>query len=261
MGSQTVFISYSHKDKKWVDRLRLQLQPVAPSLPIVVWHDVWHDSLIGAGSDWRHEIREAISRARVAVLLVSADYLASDDIRRVELAEIFDAADRRKLTILPVFLRGCAFERTRIADYCAANDPLQPLDTLPVSQQERVLQEICHQVMAVMQGSAPESQHQPADAAPRRSGGRRLQDHSRLGTEEQREIAPVIREAAASFQEELPELLRTHRGEWVIYVGSERLGFGESKTELLQEWFGRGYEDKDVYVAKIEKHPPVHVVW
>jgi len=43
--------------------------------------DAWDDQRIPVGAQWRDEIAEAIDAARVAVLLVSKDFLASRFIK------------------------------------------------------------------------------------------------------------------------------------------------------------------------------------
>ena len=62
-----VFISYSHKDLKWKDRLLVQLNALQKNHLL----DVWDDSRIGAGEDWCGKIQQALASAKVAILLVS----------------------------------------------------------------------------------------------------------------------------------------------------------------------------------------------
>ncbi|MGA8026550.1 MAG: toll/interleukin-1 receptor domain-containing protein [Bryobacteraceae bacterium] len=71
-GRPKVFLSYSHNDRRWADRLLTHLRAIADKV------DVWSDSQIGAGESWDDEIEKAISSADVAIVLVSADYLASN---------------------------------------------------------------------------------------------------------------------------------------------------------------------------------------
>lgn len=54
---------------------------------------------------------------------------------------------------------------------------------------------------------------------------------------------PVILEAQATFLRDLPKLLKERCGQWVAYFGTERLGFGTTKTALCQECCQRGYEE------------------
>ena len=71
-----VFISYSHKDRVWLDRLRVHLEPLVRDYNL----EVWDDTEIDAGKEWSFEIENALKTSQVSVLLISADFLASDFI-------------------------------------------------------------------------------------------------------------------------------------------------------------------------------------
>ena len=71
-----IFISYSHKDEAWKDRLVSHLGVLAKQGTL----EVWDDRRIAAGDDWQTEIEQAIETCHIAVLLISADFLASDFI-------------------------------------------------------------------------------------------------------------------------------------------------------------------------------------
>ncbi len=102
----TVFVSYSHGDKAWKDRLVRHLEVL--EFEGVV--DVWDDRRINAGDDWRPEIAQAIERAAVAVLIVSPDFLTSPFIREQELTSIFERRSRQDLRVVPLIARPCAWE-------------------------------------------------------------------------------------------------------------------------------------------------------
>ena len=72
-----VFVSYSHKDKKWLNRVLPFLRPLRREGLI----DPWDDTCIRAGDQWREEIQGALQVAKVAILLVSQDFLDSDFIQ------------------------------------------------------------------------------------------------------------------------------------------------------------------------------------
>jgi hypothetical protein len=87
-----VFISYCHADRAHLDALLLHLRPLVDSGKL----SIWEDKQIEPGQQWRPEIRRALDRAGVAVLLVTPAYLGSPFIRDEELAALLKAhADRR----------------------------------------------------------------------------------------------------------------------------------------------------------------------
>jgi len=65
-----VFISYSHKDEIWKDRLMTHLS--------ILDHEgllhVWTDSRVEIGASSKAKIDEAMSDSRVAVLLITANF-------------------------------------------------------------------------------------------------------------------------------------------------------------------------------------------
>jgi formylglycine-generating enzyme required for sulfatase activity len=111
-----LFISYSHHDLRWLDRLRVHLKPLEKIYRL----ERWDDSRIKAGDLWRQEIEEALARAEVALLLVSPDFLASDFIDSSELPSLFQSAREKGLRILWVPLRPSIWKKhPEIAKYQA----------------------------------------------------------------------------------------------------------------------------------------------
>ena len=135
----SVFISYSHRDSAWLDKLKIMLVPLIRKYKL----DIWDDRKIGAGSVWMDEIQEALKRARVVVLLVSPNFLASEFIHEHELSPVLKSTASGEKTIIWMLVSSCLYKETDIGKYQAAHDISQPLDTLPDAQLNRILVEIC----------------------------------------------------------------------------------------------------------------------
>ena len=139
-----VFISYSHADKRWLKEFQVMLAPLIRSERI----QVWDDTMINAGNEWREEINKALRSTKVAVLIVTPDFLASDFIAENELPPLLDAASSDGITVLWVAASSSFYAVTEIAKYQAANNPARPLDMLSKAQRNKELVDICKQVLS-----------------------------------------------------------------------------------------------------------------
>jgi TIR domain len=133
-----VFISYCHKDAPSLERLQVHLTPYDQGKLV----DIWDDTKIKPGAKWRDEIAKAIEAAKVAVLLISADYLASRFIAEDELPPLLAAAEQEGTTIFPVILSPCAFEYTKLAQFQAVNSPSMPISKMSKHQREALWEQV-----------------------------------------------------------------------------------------------------------------------
>ena len=142
-----IFISYSHQDEAWLKRLQVHLKPLERAGIV----ERWDDTRIKPGSRWQEEIKGALESAKVAVLLVSADFLASDFITENELPPLLRSAEEDGATILPVILSPCRFAHSPIlAQFQSVNSPEQPLSGLSRTDQEDILVQVTEAIEDVV---------------------------------------------------------------------------------------------------------------
>ena len=133
---RSIFISYSHADEYWLERLKIHLRPLEREGEI----EYWDDTKIRPGALWRDEIRTAIEKSRVAVLLISADFLASEFISANELPPLLEAAAAEGAVILPVLVSPCRFMKTpSLSRFQSVNAPSEPLIGISRAQSEATL--------------------------------------------------------------------------------------------------------------------------
>jgi hypothetical protein len=144
-----VFISYSHQDGKYLKRLQVHLKLLEREHQVCLWDD----TRIAAGSDWRAEIQSELENASAAILLVSADFLASDFIMENELPPLLEASKSRGTIILPVIISPCRYTRIEgLSKFQAINDPSRPLSSLPVAERERIWVKLAENIEAAVKG-------------------------------------------------------------------------------------------------------------
>lgn len=102
----TVFVSYSHKDKKHLD----SVLPFLEGLELNERIELWHDRLIGVGEDWYRQLEGEMHDAKVAILLVTQNFLASRFCKFEEIPVLLQRQREGRLAVLPVLLEPCLWE-------------------------------------------------------------------------------------------------------------------------------------------------------
>ncbi len=131
-----VFISYNHRDKKAFERLQtiLKLRPSIKEGTLVIWDD----TVIKPGDNWREQMVQALAASKVVVLLISADFLASDFINPNELPPLLKAAEKKEVVMLLVYVEPCSLQGTPLANFQSVNKPSDYLSRLDKYQQDEV---------------------------------------------------------------------------------------------------------------------------
>lgn len=112
-----LFYSYSHKDEEFRDELETHLA----SLKREGLVEVWHDRRIEAGEDWNGEIAKRLNTADIILLLVSANFLASDYCYDLEVKRALERHANGTARVVPVILKPCDWKST----------PFGPIQSLP----------------------------------------------------------------------------------------------------------------------------------
>ncbi|MCK4286759.1 MAG: toll/interleukin-1 receptor domain-containing protein, partial [Candidatus Lokiarchaeota archaeon] len=133
----TIFISYSHKDSIWLERVQDVLKSLERGENIIRWDD----TRIKAGEEWREEINQSLHSSQVAILLISNNFLASDFIANNELPPLLEAAKTRGTTILSLIISHSRFQKIEsLARLQTVNNPdTEQLVKLGKGEQEDIL--------------------------------------------------------------------------------------------------------------------------
>jgi formylglycine-generating enzyme required for sulfatase activity len=145
-----------------VERLQTMIRPLVRSEAL----RLWDDSQIPAGAKWKVEIENALASAKVALLLVSDDFLASEFVTNKELPPLLRAAEAEGLCILWVCLGPCFYEATPIHEYQAVLPPGEPLEALSPVLQKAALKTIAGAIRDALRSEVAAAQVPPAPVSP-----------------------------------------------------------------------------------------------
>lgn len=122
-GLELVF-SYSHKDQSLRDELAAHLSPLEREGLI----SSWHDRRIAPGTDVDDEIGSRFERAKIIVLLVSSDFIASEYCYGREVSMALKRHETGDARVIPIILRPVDWTRTPFCRLLAL-----PTDAKPVT--------------------------------------------------------------------------------------------------------------------------------
>ena len=114
---------------------------------------IWDDTKIKPGSYWRKEIEQALKTAKVAVLLISASFLASDFIHNNELPTLLEAAQANGLKILVVYVGSVStyvLKKSTLSEIQAVNSSSTYLYSLAPHKQDELWGKVVDQIAELM---------------------------------------------------------------------------------------------------------------
>ena len=102
-----IFISYSHKNIKYKEKLLTSLEALKQSYEI----EAWHDGMIDAGGNIEENVKCALKTSDLVLLLITDNYLASYYCMKKELLEAIEREKNNKCKVIPVI-----FQETVLSD-------------------------------------------------------------------------------------------------------------------------------------------------
>ena len=155
MVRNKVFVSYAHKDTQWMKRLVKQLKVLERQNLI----EVWADTEIRAGDDWYNTINKAMREARVAILMVTVEFLVSNFIQDEEVPALLQRHAEDGMRIVPILVYPCAW---KVVPWLSQMQ-IRPKDGLPLARGnkyawEKRLFEITEEIYELLSGDTKQNQ-------------------------------------------------------------------------------------------------------
>lgn len=121
-----VFISYAHEDEQWRKDLATHLKSLEKQGLVSVWHDI----KIPPGKQWKEEIDDQMNKSELILLLVSADFLASDFCER-EMNRALELYGSGRARVVPIIVRPCDWYNAEFANLQVLPEHGEAVSTWP----------------------------------------------------------------------------------------------------------------------------------
>lgn len=118
-----IFISYSHRDEPFREELIKHLSSLKRNGVI----QEWHDRKIVPGKNLTQEIDTHLEAAHIVLLMVSADFLASDYCYDIEMTRAMEKHDTAETVVVPIIVRPCDWMSSPFAKLLALPKDAKPI--------------------------------------------------------------------------------------------------------------------------------------
>lgn len=200
MAAIELFYAYAHED----EALRNQLNTHLALLQQQGLIRPWHDREISAGSLWDKEIDAHLKSARILLLLVSPDFIASDYCYGIEMQEALKRHIAGEARVIPIILRHCDWESAPFGKIQAL-----PRDGKPVrawSDRDAAFTDIAKSIRKVVEELAGEGSTETSQNSDlRKKRGKQVEgkEGKRMAVTPPTISAPIVKKAVERYHKEL----------------------------------------------------------
>ncbi|MBL7784954.1 MAG: NACHT domain-containing protein [Chitinophagales bacterium] len=140
-----VFYSYAQEDEEVCMNLEKYLAPLRQNGTI----STWHHRMVLPGDVWDAVVQQELQTAQVVILLITADFLASEKLWKEQISPAIDRHQKGEALVIPVLVRPCLWKATVLKD-------LQPLPRQGVllnadKDESAVYDEVTKEIQRVIQ--------------------------------------------------------------------------------------------------------------
>ena len=154
--AKRVFLSYAAADELLLAELEKHLTPLRRAGAVVVWSD----RQVLAGTDALQSIEAQIDAADVILLLVTPDFVASDQLQEVQVQRALIRSESAGARIVPVLVRDCLWEVGPLATFQPL--PKNRKSVTSWSNSDKAWKEVVEGVLALLVENSASSTLLPA---------------------------------------------------------------------------------------------------
>lgn len=142
-----IFFAYSREDSILRERLDKHLS----GLKRKNYVNTWYDGKIDAGKEWEKEIDTHLSKADIILLLISADFIASDYCYDVEMTKAISRHEKGDAVIIPIILNPCDWSDLSFSKIQGLPQNGKPITSTHWENSEIALNEVAKSIKEIVE--------------------------------------------------------------------------------------------------------------
>lgn len=259
-----LFFSYSHKDEELRNELETHLALLRRQGIITSWHD----RRITAGEDFARTIDSELESSQIVLLLVSANFLASDYCYEKEMTRALERQDEGSAIVIPVILHPCDWHSAPFGKLRATPTDGKAISMFANMQEgmsivardvREAASKVSEQRPNVVKDSAIEKNESRVDSKPRSSNLRikkKFDDHER-----DQFLEDCYEYIARYFDGSLEELARRHQQLKTRFKRLDATSFNAAIYENGQRiaqcsiWYGSNFGSSSIAYSQSDHAP------
>ena len=109
----------------------------------------WHDRKISPGDQWKNIIDEKFKSADIILLLISAEFIASDYCYEIEMKTALERHENGEAWVVPIIVRDCQWKKTPFANLQVLPKDGKPVNNWP--DHDEVLRSIADEIENIIE--------------------------------------------------------------------------------------------------------------
>jgi hypothetical protein len=157
-----VFISYSHRDQQWFEKLRRHLKLMQNQQIL----NLWHDQCLQPGDDWANKIDQKLHDADLVLLLISENFMDSDYAFGKEMEAAMRQQRQGRTRVVPILLRAYDWQTAPFGRCQAIPGSEEPIDRLGSGGGDAALAAVARELRDLATGILDARTHARPSTAP-----------------------------------------------------------------------------------------------
>lgn len=144
-----IFISYNHNDEQYANEIKRHFTPWKSGKQV----NIWTEKEILSGQVWEQEIIKNLQKSDVIIMLLSANFFASNFTKSEEFALVLEKHKKKEALAIGILVTPCKWEDTDLASFQLFPLGAKPIASHKAEKREEIYKQMIQKIMDLVETS------------------------------------------------------------------------------------------------------------